>query len=596
MDSADVDRLLFGLGERARFTQDTPVLPEVWYAFAADPHARHDVLISPLDTISANALLLRIVDDLGDHAVDARPAALRGFVAAALTFDELVQVILPRSTWAQDTFGVGGNPDPDAALLRSPAGIETGLGAESRKRRRDASNRAGDESLFRLMGEIGADREFPRRTRARALRLRNRGEAVRDFESTFRAAILQHLAAAPSVWRVALNRRLELSDEQARRTVKGDAAHRVFDVQCGDLVWAVIDSGIDATHPAFNDGGTCRILASYDFVRLRDLLNAAYRGRAYENPALHAACDFAGIAADDGAELLEAALSSYDTDVLDWASIEPLIRLNGTLSPVDGHGTHVAGIIAANWREDDGEPIVVGMCPDIRLMDLRVVANTVESTEVAVIYALQFLRHLNSRNQYIAVHGANLSISIPHAVENYACGRTPVCEESERLVGTGVTVVAAAGNRGWRRGTSSAPGRASDTSGYSVVSITDPGNAETVITVGATHRREPHTYGVSYFSSRGPTGDGRAKPDLLAPGERIRSTLPGREYGTLDGTSQAAPHVSGAAALLMARFPELIGQAGRVKTLLCGSATDLGRERMFQGSGLLDALKALQSF
>ena len=57
----------------------------------------------------------------------------------------------------------------------------------------------------------------------------------------------------------------------------------------------------------------------------------------------------------------------------------------------------------------------------------------------------------------------------------------------------------------------------------------------------------------------------------------------------------AAPHVSGAAALLMARHREFVGQPRRIKEVLCKTATDLGRERYFQGSGLLDVLRALQS-
>ena len=67
------------------------------------------------------------------------------------------------------------------------------------------------------------------------------------------------------------------------------------------------------------------------------------------------------------------------------------------------------------------------------------------------------------------------------------------------------------------------------------------------------------------------------------------------EYKSYDGTSQAAPHVSGAAALLLARYPELRGQPERVKQLLCESSTDLGREAYFQGHGLVDVLRALQS-
>ena len=82
---------------------------------------------------------------------------------------------------------------------------------------------------------------------------------------------------------------------------------------------------------------------------------------------------------------------------------------------------------------------------------------------------------------------------------------------------------------------------------------------------------------------------------MVAPGERIYAPLPGERWDYLDGTSMAAPHVSGAAAMLMARYPELIGRPSRIKRILCETATDLGRERNFQGHGLVDVLRALQS-
>jgi len=174
-------------------------------------------------------------------------------------------------------------------------------------------------------------------------------------------------------------------------------------------------------------------------------------------------------------------------------------------------------------------------------------------------------------------------------VRNYACGYTPVCVESERLVDSGVVVVAAAGNHGYQD--NSVGGQ----DNYIAYSITDPGNADKIITVGSTHKSMPFDYGVSFFSSRGPTGDGRLKPDLVAPGERIRGPLLKNGWGSLDGTSMAAPHVSGAAAMLMARYPELKGNPARIKRILCETATDLGRERNFQGHGMLDVLRALQS-
>jgi subtilisin family serine protease len=233
-----------------------------------------------------------------------------------------------------------------------------------------------------------------------------------------------------------------------------------------------------------------------------------------------------------------------------------------------------------------------GVCPDIALYDFQVLGSTLGDSEFALIAALEFIRFLNDQSGYSVIHGINLSLSIPHSVRNYACGRTPVCIEAEACAASGIVVVAAAGNFGFQQY------RLADNSlfeSYAASSITDPGNAEGIITVGATHRDWPHTYGVSFFSSRGPTGDGRMKPDLLAPGEKITSCIPGARDDEMDGTSMAAPHVSGAAALLMARHEELKGQPTRIKQILCDTATDLRRERSFQGHGMVDVLRAIQS-
>jgi serine protease AprX len=138
--------------------------------------------------------------------------------------------------------------------------------------------------------------------------------------------------------------------------------------------------------------------------------------------------------------------------------------------------------------------------------------------------------------------------------------------EVDRLVQSGVVV--AAGNTGY--GEQEARARVTNTG--LTLTINDPGNADRAITVGATHRDSPHTFGVSYFSSKGPTGDGRLKPDLVAPGERITSCAVGQRVRLMkrcdalkdedfsrplyiddSGTRMAAPHVSGA----IAAFPSI---------------------------------------
>jgi hypothetical protein len=431
----------------------------------------------------------------------------------------------------------------------------------------------------------------------------------------------------PLVWTVSLNRRASSALWRSVPAVKADAARNVFTVDCSEIVWAVIDSGIDAGHYAFRsvkpDGtsGPSRIRKSFDFTAIRRIVNldnlddetraAAVDhllSRPLRTPLSREATD---------RNLYELAVRAEEGHAINWALVESLVEMDpGKSVATSHHGTHVAGILSASRKganeaanaaaaeaqktgqllgasavDTTGSDWTDGMCPDINIYDFRVLGSSVKETEFAIIAALQYIRFVNERFSFMTIHGANLSLSIPHDVRNFACGRTPICNECERLVNSGVVVVAAAGNRGYQNFETSE----GNYEGYAAFSVTDPGNADGVITVGATHRFWPHTYGVSFFSSRGPTGDGRLKPDLVAPGEKIRAPLREQAWGDLDGTSMAAPHVSGAAAMLMARYSELVGQPRRIKSILCQSATDLGRERSFQGHGMLDVLRAFQS-
>ncbi len=214
---------------------------------------------------------------------------------------------------------------------------------------------------------------------------------------------------------------------------------------------------------------------------------------------------------------------------------------------------------------------------------------------------------VNGNGKLLRIHGVNLSVGYEFDAKWFACGQSPLCVEVDRLVRSGVVVVVAAGNTGY----GALPAAARRTNTGLALTINDPGNAELAITVGSTHRDMPHTYGVSYFSSKGPTGDGRLKPDLVAPGERITSCAAGRKLTELyapeppppaapayvddSGTSMAAPHVSGAIAAFLSIRREFIGRPEKVKRIFMDSATSLGRVEHFQGRGMVDLMRAIQS-
>lgn len=424
------------------------------------------------------------------------------------------------------------------------------------------------------------------------------------------------------IQRVFLDREAALAASEANCTIKADAATRVFDVSCRGITWAVIDSGIATNHPAFEDHNArdprgvpivpkpSRVRATFDFTKIQwirnfDLIEKDTRTEVI-NDVIKELKKLPGRQNDKKFESmarskLKAIAQQLEAQIPpDWNLIEYLIRIPDTPAgaqvPSD-HGTHVAGILAADWRRinkrtGQEEIVFQGVCPDIDLYDLRVIkpGDPVKNTEFAVLAALEYVQFVNARagSNGPVIYGVNISMSIPYEVSNYGCGATPVCVACDRLVGAGVVVIAAAGNRGWNE-------MEIGFGNFVFCSITDPGNARDVITVGSTHGAKPHIYGVSYFSSRGPTGDGRVKPDLVAPGEAIRGPIRNDADDELDGTSMAAPFVSGAAAMLISRHRELIGDPDRIKQILCSSATDLGREKYFQGHGLVDVLRAMQS-
>lgn len=606
-----VEIALYGVGDQRRYVQDGAVFPEVWISILESGGQRIPVLVQPYLELAPP----KLASELGKRDITRRTHQLvfsNTLVSLKADLETLVFGLSPLTGWFTKNSSQECSEEPDGfvdsiveVLDSSSLWADLPLGID------DSNDLAQRKELFSFVRICGVVKYFlqssdsPRgiRENIEAFIASTRTEAPEHVMSTISSYVKAGWAnlletkyanssrPAKLIYSITNDRDAYLAISDSTRTTKADAAARLFGVSCRNVTWAIIDSGIDANHPAFARDKAdvrpgrphTRVIRTFDFTRIRELLLGIDDDAATAPEMTKATRDL----------LTKVRRRAESFHPIDWGLMLPLLEIDATnyVAPKNGHGTHVAGILGGHWLDAPRDPMV-GMCPDINLIDLRVCRPDGSSDEFIVTSALQFVRYLNAHADMMAVHGVNLSLSLEHDVSNYACGRTPVCLEAERTMSSGVIVVAAAGNRGYRHI------KAADESTFyqfCAVSITDPGNAEGVITVGSTHRREPHNFGVSYFSSRGPTGDGRSKPDLVAPGEKIYGPAPNGDAMTLDGTSMAAPHVSGAAAMLIARHPELVSQPARVKKVLCDSATDLGREKYFQGAGLVDVLRALQS-
>src|SRR6266511_1698619 len=431
--------------------------------------------------------------------------------------------------------------------------------------------------------------------------------------------------APDAIWCIWPDFEITAQITQSISTVKADAAQRSFASFGDGITWAVLDSGIDETVGVDHN--------LFPHLNLMGLL-----------------------------------------EKLDQKS---------ALVDVRGHGTHVAGIIAGEIRgkvkaqvtslDEAGKPqpgsmdfdSISGMAPRCKLVSLKVLDDKGKGPVSNVVAALAAIQEINGYGRWLRIHGVNLSIGYDFNPEWFACGQSPLCVEVDRLVKSGVVIVAAAGNTGF--GTAFSASRKTDSAGLGIT-INDPGNAELAITVGATHRNMPHVYGVSYFSSKGPTGDGRNKPDLVAPGEKIiscaslktagqpagpatagssssspaaaigqatpvvadspanvptalsgdstitnvsaaaspamapaatesttKTDLVTDRYVEMSGTSMAAPHVSGVIAAFLSVRREFVDRPEHVKEIFISTATDLKRNNYFQGHGLIDQMRAIQS-
>jgi hypothetical protein len=341
-----------------------------------------------------------------------------------------------------------------------------------------------------------------------------------------------------AVWRSSRKSKLTF---RSMRVLKSDAALASFGAGGDGITWAVLDTGVRATHPHF--------LAN---ANIKQVWDCTQRGKPV-------------------------------------AVAPPQAR------DPDGHGTHVAGIIAGTSAQPGRER---GVAPNAKLVVYKVLDDKGDGEDAWIIKALDHIAEQNENaSGGLAIHGLNLSLGGPFDATVYGCGFSPICMELRRLWRDGVLVVVASGNEGQLA--IDTPDGEYDL--YAQMSIGDPANLEDCIAVGSVNADQPHLYGVSSFSSRGPTADGRRKPDVVAPGERISSCNsrfradPATLYHVESGTSMAAPHISGLLAAFLSVRKEFRGRPDEVKKILLATATDIGRDRYHQGSGVPNLMQMLLS-
>ena len=359
--------------------------------------------------------------------------------------------------------------------------------------------------------------------------------------------LLAKFAANPAVFQIDYDRPLVKQNFRTAITIGSPAVQRAYGYTGAGVGVAIIDSGIASWHD--------------------DLTNKTSTVYPYGNQRVSAFVNF----------------------------------VNGNQNPNDdlGHGTHVAGIIAGNGYDSNGQK--AGVAPDASLIALKVLDQNGAGTISNIIAAFDWVvQHHNDYN--IRVVNASVGALV---TESYTTD--PLTLAAKRVVDAGVAVVVAAGNHG-----------KNDAGQIQYGGITSPGNAPWVITVGAsstngTPDRSDDT--IASFSSRGPTyKDFGAKPDLVAPGAgTISLAAPGSTfystmtsmlingsvptgqipYLTLSGTSMAAPVVSGTIALMMQANPALT--PNMAKAILEYTAQPYpGYNGLAQGAGFLNTLGAVR--
>ncbi|ASI98849.1 S8 family serine peptidase [Thermococcus celer] len=249
--------------------------------------------------------------------------------------------------------------------------------------------------------------------------------------------------------------------------------------------------------------------------------------------------------------------------------------VNGRSTPYDdqGHGTHVAGIVAGTGSVNSQ---YIGVAPGAKLVGVKVLGADGSGSVSTIIAGVDWV--VQNKDKY-GIRVINLSLGSSQSSD----GTDSLSQAVNNAWDAGIVVCVAAGN-----------------SGPNTYTVGSPAAASKVITVGAVDSND----NIASFSSRGPTADGRLKPEVVAPGvDIIAPRASGTSMGTpindyytkASGTSMATPHVSGVAALILQAHPSWTPD--KVKTALIETADIVAPKEIADiayGAGRVNVYKAIK--
>lgn len=244
----------------------------------------------------------------------------------------------------------------------------------------------------------------------------------------------------------------------------------------------------------------------------------------------------------------------------------------------NGHGTHVAGIIAGNGQLSNG--IYAGIAPRSNMIAIKVLD---QKGNGKVYHVLKGIRWVLENQKRYKIRIVNISVgTLPQSGDHE---EEQLVEAVETLWEAGIVVVAAAGNYGPGAGT-----------------ITTPGISKKIITVGSSN--DQFSIGgdgnpKKDYSGRGPTRECVCKPDVVAPGSYIIAcnayylNKGNSPYTIKSGTSMATPVVAGAIAVLLSKYPDMSNV--EVKLRLRERCLDLRMKNNQQGWGIIQLENLLEA-